>query len=143
MKIFIIIILLSNFASFLVSAKGQISIGVGYQHASLLGIQYGVLDGTNKYFAAVGLGGAAVGYQRGIDSQNKHALGVVFGKESLTSEDGFALLTYNYHLSNIENSGLQLGISAGVRREDDFGFFGDSGETSSKFVVAVDISYKF
>lgn len=143
MRLIIIFTTLIFFASFNVYAKGQLSLGLGYQHASVFGVQYGYIDGNNKYFGAVGLTGAALGYQRAIDFDSKHTIGIVVGKESLASEDGFALLTYNYHFTAQEMSGWQLGVSAGVRREDEASFFGSSGEASSKAAFSIDLSYKF
>jgi hypothetical protein len=69
--------------------------------------------------------------------------GVVLGKESLASEDGFALLTYNYHFTAQEMSGWQSGLSAGAHREDDSSFFGDTGKSSTKAAFSIDLSYKF
>ena len=138
--ILVAIILITPCTSF---AKTQLSVGLGYQHASVLGIQYGVIEGVNKYYGAVGLSGVAVGYQRAIDVQKKHTIGVVIGKESLSSEDGFALFTYNYHFTAQDISGWQLGVSAGVRREDEGSFFSNVGKTSTKGAVFIDVSYKF
>ncbi|WP_076542105.1 hypothetical protein [Shewanella sp. UCD-KL21] len=61
----------------------------------------------------------------------------------LTSEDGFAVLNYEYYPSGFAHRGWQLGVSAGLRREDEGGSFGDNGDTKTAPAAMVSVGYKF
>jgi hypothetical protein len=124
-------------------AKLQISVGTGYQHGSLIGAQAAYQVDANRYYLAAGLVGAALGYDRAIDSEMKHTLGFAVGSEQLTSEDGFAVLTYNYHAKGMTQPGWKLGLSLGTRREDSASFFGDSGKSTTQTAVSFDLAYRF
>lgn len=124
-------------------AETQLSVGTGYQHGSVLGVQYGLISGANKYYAGFGLVGFAVGYERAIDDRMKHTWGVSAGSEQLTSEDGFVVLNYNYHFDGMPKSGWKIGVSAGIRREDSSSFFGDFGDTKTQNAFSLDLAYKF
>jgi hypothetical protein len=124
-------------------AETQLSVGTGYQHGSALGIQYGFINGANKYYAALGLVGFAVGYERAIDNSMKHTLGFSIGSEQITSENGFVVLTYNYHFDGMPHSGWKVGVSAGVRREDSTSVFGDVSYIMTQNAVSFDVAYKF
>ena len=127
----------------LAHSNTQISAGTGYQHGSLLGAQIAFQSDANRYYVAAGLVGVAVGYERVIDSSEQHSLGFAVGKEELTSEDGFAVATYNYYFNGIAQPGWKLGFSLGARREDTASFFGDSGDSTTKTAISLDLAYKF
>ena len=142
MKKIICLIALTLMFSVSTHAETQYTVGLGYQYGGVLGAQVAYIDGNNKYFASLGLIGAALGAQRVFGSERKHSFGVVIGKEELTSEDGFTLVTYNYHASGFNNTGLVFGLSAGVKSED-AGFYVDYNGTKTDGVVMINIGYKF
>ena len=124
-------------------AETQISVGMGYQHASLLGAQLAYTDGDNRYYAAAGIIGYGVGYDRIFGQDKKHSIGLALGAEEITSEDGFAVLTYSYYFNGGNESGWRVGASLGKRREDTFSFFGDNDDVRTSTAVSFDLSYMF
>ena len=132
--------------SFLTSmsfAKTQISVGTGYQHASMLGAQLAYIDGDNRYYAAAGIVGYGVGYERMYGQDKKHSIGLALGAEEITSEDGFLVLTYSYYFEGSNEPGWRIGASIGKRREDTFSFFGDNDDVRTSTAVSFDLSYMF
>lgn len=138
-----IIGLLIGSISQLAYADMQVSVGSGYQHASILGAQVAYNNGLNRYYVAAGVGGYGLGYDRTISANKKHSIGVAIGAEDLTSEDGFVVLTYNYYFTTSEQSGWRAGASFGRRKEDVGSFFGDFGEVETHTAVSIDLSYLF
>jgi len=124
-------------------AETQVSAGLGYQHGGLLGAQLSYIKNDNKYLAAMGLVGGSIGYQRILDSERKHSLGFTLGSEAITSEDGFAVISYNYYFSDIDSNGWILGVSGGIRQEDEGSFFANKGTTKSKGALSIELSYQF
>jgi hypothetical protein len=124
-------------------SETQWSLGTGYQYGSLIGFQYSYIYGSNKFYASAGLVGAALGYDTALDSQMKHTLGFAAGSEQLTSEDGFAVLVYNYHFDGMHKAGWKLGVSAGLRRQDSASFFGSAGDSVSQTALSIELGYKF
>jgi hypothetical protein len=143
MKIKLMALIIFTLVPLVSFAETQVSAGLGYQHGGVLGAQLGHVDGVNKYYISLGLVGGAIGYQRVIDSERKQALGIALGSEVLTSEDGFAVLTYNYHFTGLENPGWVIGVSAGVRREDSGGLYSDSGDSLTQGAFMLELGYKF
>ena len=84
-----------------------------------------------------------MGYQRLLDESKQHSLGVAAGSEVLTTEKGFALMTYNYYSAGADNSGWVVGLSAGVRREDKGGSYADLSSTDTFFAGGINIGYQF
>lgn len=121
----------------------DISVGTGYQYGGALGVKYANVSGDHVTYASLGLVGGAVGYQYVISADSKHAVGVALGSEVLTSEDGFAALTYNYYSNGVAHPGWTMGASAGVRREDDAGLFGKRDEVRSKGLFGLHLGYRF
>lgn len=140
-KPFLLICTLS--LSGLTHAQTQVSVGTGYQHGSVLGAQIAFQNDANRYYIAAGAVGFAAGYEHAIGSPKQHTLGFALGKEEITSEDGFAVATYNYYFNGMANPGWKLGISLGSRREDTASFFGDSGDSTTKTAISIDVAYNF
>ncbi|GBL03210.1 hypothetical protein [Glaciecola sp. KUL10] len=124
-------------------ANTQVSVGTGYQHASILGAQLAYNDGVNRYYVAAGVVGYGLGYDRVVSNNKKHSVGIAIGSEELTSENGFAVLTYNYYFTNSNESGWRIGATVGRRKEDVASFFGDFGEVKTHSAVSFDLSYLF
>lgn len=125
-----------------------ISAGFGYQYGGVLGTKYTIKNGQDSYFASIGLVGVAAGYQRFLDDDATKAFGIVLGTEVLTSEEGFAAITYNYYPQGYGNKGWGFGLSAGVRRTDSdpiniSGLFGQPAETDNKGLVGINFGYTF
>ncbi len=140
-KIFLLALLLtSSFSSF---AETKHALGAGYQYGGALGYKFSAVNDANIFFISAGLIGGATGYQRIIDEAEKHTIGMTLGSEALTSEKGFALMTYNYFPSGASNSGWTLGISAGVRREDKGGSYAALSETDTFFAGGIHFGYQF
>ena len=121
----------------------SISLGAGYQYGGVLGVRYNVVNDKHLYFASLGLVGGALGYQYLFDQNNRHAIGLSVGSEVLSSENGFAVIVYEFYPSGFDTSGWQLGISTGLRTEDDGGFFSDSGSNKTKLALMFSVGYKF
>jgi hypothetical protein len=124
-------------------AENQYTLGLGYQYGGVAGVQIAHLDDQNKYFASIGLIGVALGVQRVFDTERKQSFGGVIGQEVFTSEDGFALLTYNYHKSGFDKAGLVIGLSAGVRKQDSASFFANLNDSKRYAVAMINVGYKF
>ena len=130
-------------------AKDGFSFGLGYEYGGVIGAKYSIRDEDNHYFASLGLIGAAAGYQKIMDADEKHLFGIVVGAEEFTSEDGFIGLNYNYHANGFNSEGWTVGLVAGMRRTDGdpldiSGIFGtDERETESKALVGVSFGYHF
>lgn len=130
-------------------AKEGFSAGVGFEYGGLIGAKYSIRDQDNHYFGSLGLLGAAIGYQKIMDTDEKHLFGIVAGAEEFASEDGFIGLNYNYHANGFNSEGWTVGFVAGVRRTDGDpleigGIFGaDEPETETKALVGVSFGYSF
>lgn len=118
------------------------SVGLGYQYAGLIGVQYNHVNNNSIYQASLGLVGFAAGYKHLVDAKQQHALGISVGAEQLSSEDGFIVLTYEYFPNTFYNEGWRVSIEAGARRYDQ-GFFSNSGVKTTTGVVSASIGYKF
>ncbi len=123
--------------------NSSISVGAGYQYGGVLGVRYNIVNDKHLYFGSLGLVGGALGYEYFLDQNNKHAIGLSVGSEVLTSEDGFAMIVYEFYPSGFDASGWQLGISSGLRREDESSFFARRGDTETKFALMFSAGYKF
>ncbi|MBM7071756.1 hypothetical protein JQC92_06825 [Shewanella sp. 202IG2-18] len=124
-------------------SKGTSTVGIGFQYGGALGYKLSYLDNRNIYFISAGLVGGAIGYQRVIDKDKMHTVGLALGSEVLVSEKGFGLLTYNYHFNTVDDAGWVFGVGAGVRREDLGGAFANLGKTDTHFVADINIGYRF
>ncbi|MBM7070945.1 hypothetical protein JQC92_02665 [Shewanella sp. 202IG2-18] len=124
------------------STDTSFSLGAGYQYGGVLGVRYNYQNQNHVFFGSLGLVGGALGYQY-VFSDDKHSLGVNVGSEVLTSEDGFAVLAYEFYPKGFKDGGWQFGVSGGMRREDESGSFGKVGKTKSEPAVMVSIGYKF
>lgn len=124
-------------------AESNWSIGHGYGSGGVVGAQYQWLQDDIKWTAALGVVGVAIGVQHSLGESRKHSIGLATGVEDFTAEDGFLVATYQYYPSGFANSGWRLGLSAGVRREDEASFFADLGERQTKGVIAFEMGYQF
>jgi hypothetical protein len=145
----LIILLLAAYSINSSFAKQDFSAGFGYDYGGVLGAKYSIRDQDNHYFASLGVIGAAVGYQKITDEEEKHLFGLFAGVEELTSEDGFIGLNYNYYANGFDNEGWVVGLSLGIRRTDGDpldigGIFGtEQRETESKALVGLSLGYSF
>ena len=122
----------------------QSSVGMGHQYGGIIGAQLAYKNDQSKYFASLGVVGAALGFQSSFEPDSHYSYGVVLGREALQSEDGFVFITGNYHFNGFNQSGWTVGLGFGVTREDDSGFFGNSpGTTSSNTSLTLNIGYEF
>jgi hypothetical protein len=129
-------------------AKEGFSAGIGFEYGGLIGAKYSIRDQDNHYFGSLGLLGAAIGYQKIMDTNEKHLFGIVAGAEEFTSEEGFIGLNYNYHANGFHSEGWTVGFVAGIRRTDGDplevgGLFGGETETETKALVGVSFGYSF
>ncbi|NKC21316.1 MULTISPECIES: hypothetical protein [Pseudoalteromonas] len=125
------------------SANAEIAVGGGYQYGGVLGLKLSKTTGDHVMFASIGLVGGALGYQYVLTADRKHTIGLVLGSEAITSEKGFAALTYNYFTQGADKPGWTWGGSAGVRREDEGGSFANIGDTDTKALVGLHLGYRF
>ncbi|PCK33067.1 hypothetical protein [Pseudoalteromonas piscicida] len=126
-----------------VSVKAEVTVGGGYQYGGVVGVKYAKTTGDHIAFASIGLIGGAVGYQYILTADRKHTMGVAVGSEIITSEKGFAALTYNYYSQGADKSGWTWGGSLGARREDNGIFFSDSGKRETKTLIGLHLGYRF
>ncbi len=118
----------------------EVSTGVGYQYGGFLGVQIASKTEFTKVFISAGWVGASAGFETTFEKNSKHSYGIVVGSEMITSEDGFAFATYNYHFNGFSNSGLVIGTGIGVRvHETAYGR--NDNETSLGW--AFNVGYKF
>ncbi len=117
------------------SAQGQWGAGIGYPYGGAIGAQYSVKQGKDIFFGAVGLVGIAAGYQRVLDDAQQHSLGVVFGGEALSSDNGFMAAQYSYYLAGAGREGWVVGLTAGQRKED--------GKHGSDMLLGFHAGYRF
>ena len=132
----------SNSNSIETTADTSFSLGVGQQYGGVLGVRYNYQNQNHVFSASLGLVGGALGYQYAF-SEQKHLVGFSVGSEVLTSEDGFAVLTYEYYPKGFTDGGWQFGVSGGVRREDEGGSFGNVGKTVTEPTGMISLGYKF
>ncbi|MEI5637781.1 MULTISPECIES: hypothetical protein [unclassified Pseudoalteromonas] len=125
------------------TSYADISVGSGYQYGGMVGVKYAHVSENHVTFASLGVVGGAVGYQYALSTDKKHLVGVTAGSEVLTSEDGFAALTYNYYTQGVDSPSWTWGASAGVRREDDAGLFGRRDEIKTKALFGIHFGYQF
>ncbi|MFC1519184.1 MULTISPECIES: hypothetical protein [unclassified Shewanella] len=126
-----------------VASPSSFTVGAGYQYGGVLGARYHFQHDSHVFSAALGLVGGALGYQYFVDESQSHSFGLSLGSEALTSEDGFAVINYEYYPSGFAQSGWQFGVSAGLRREDEGGSFGDHGDTKTDPAAMISVGYKF
>ncbi len=125
------------------SADAGFAVGIGYPYGGVLGVQYSTQQQQHIWTGAVGLVGAAVGYQYVLDAASEHSAGIVLGSETLSSEKGFVALQYNYYTAGAANPGWVFGVNLGTRREDAGRFYASRGESNHKTLVGLDVGYRF
>jgi hypothetical protein len=130
------------------SFDSSISVGAGYQYGGVLGVRYNIVNDKHLYFGSLGLVGGALGYEYFLDQNNKHAIGLSVGSEVLTSENGFAVIVYEFYPSGFDANGWQLGVSSGLRREDSFSsvegsIFPNKSGSKTKLALMFSAGYKF
>ncbi|MBU1310496.1 MAG: hypothetical protein KKE30_13320 [Gammaproteobacteria bacterium] len=138
-----ILLLTVSLSTFAASDESNWSVGHGYGSGGVIGVQYQWLQDDIKWTAALGLVGVAIGVQHSLGESRKHSIGLATGVEDFTAEDGFLVATYQYYPSGFAKAGWRLGLSAGVRREDEASFFADLGERQTKGVIAFEMGYQF
>lgn len=126
-----------------VQAQTVWSVGHGYWSGGVLGVQYQTIQDDQKWTLAVGLVGASAGWQVSLDPEQKHSVGFAVGLESLTAEAGFLVAGYQFHPEGFSKTGMRLGFSAGLRREDEGGWWADQGKKSNEAAVALELGYQF
>ena len=84
--------------------------------------------------------GVSAGFETTFEKNSKHAYGFAVGAEVITSEDGFALATYNYHFNGFSNPGLVIGTAVGLRTNiTPLG----KDEKEPSFILTFNVGYKF
>lgn len=122
------------------------SVGHGFSQGGVLGVQYQSIHDDNKATVALGLVGAAIGWQHAMGAERRHALGLSAGYEAIFADKGFAGATYNYYPSGFAARGWHFGIMAGVAREDRDYLFNPSQreeQTRSRAVAAFEIGFQY
>lgn len=137
------ILALSLIPMFSYASEFETAAGLGHEFGGVLGAQFAYKTESSKYYASLGLIGAAAGFQTTFSDNSKHAFGFVFGVEEIQSEDGFLFATYDYHFDGFSENGFVIGTGIGVTREDEGGFFADRGKTNTSTSVTLNIGYKF
>lgn len=125
------------------SVHAGFAVGGGYPYGGVIGIQYSQQQQQHLWTGAVGVVGAAVGYHYVLDVRQQHSVGVVFGMESISSEQGFAALQYSYYLAGANNVGWVAGVNLGTRREDAGSFYASRAERSNKTLLGLHLGYRF
>jgi hypothetical protein len=129
--------LLSVYSS---AGEFEISTGFGHQYGGVLGVQFANKTEFSKYYISTGLLGASAGLETTFQKNSKHSYGLAVGAEVVSSEDGFAFATYNYHFNGFSSNGLVIGTGIGIRRQEET-LGADDTETS--FSLTLNIGYKF
>ena len=106
------------------------------------GVKYAHVSENHVTYASLGVVGGAIGYQHVLSTDKKHLVGVTVGSEVLTSEDGFAALTYNYYTQGVDSPGWTWGASAGVRRKMIW-FIWRRDEIKTKALFGIHFGYQF
>jgi len=139
-----LIVLLSLVCTSASADEFQTAVGMGHQYGGLIGAQVSYKSDESKYFASLGLVGAAVGFQHSIEPDSHYSYGMVLGSEALRSEDGFIFVNGNYHFNGFNQPGWVFGFGVGATREDSGGFFSNTqGSTETKTAVSLNIGYEF
>lgn len=137
------LLLLGIVAAPAVQAETVWSVGHGYLSGGVLGVQYQTINDDQKWTLAVGLIGVSAGWQVSLDPEQKHSVGLAAGLEEFTAESGFLVASYQFHPQGFRNSGMRWGFSAGLRREDEGGWWADQGKKNNEAAVALEIGYQF
>lgn len=122
------------------------SVGHGFSQGGVLGVQYQALYDRNKATIALGLVGAAVGWQHALDEERRHALGVSAGYEAIFADKGFVGATYNYYPSGFASRSWHFGVIAGVAREERYFLFTPfhtAPQTRSRAIAALEIGFQY
>lgn len=122
------------------------SVGHGFSQGGVLGVQYQSVHDNDKATFALGLLGAAVGWQHAIDTERRHALGLSAGYEAIFADKGFVGATYNYYPSGFAARSWHFGVIAGVAREDRYFLFTPSHstqQTRSRAIAALEIGFQY
>lgn len=150
MKVFFFILILFSTSACAETFKHTgISIGTGYTYASpFLGVQFSQKSEISKVYVSAGLIGYAIGFETSVTENNKHTLGVTGGQEFLTSDVGFAFVTYSYHFNALANSGFVAGLGAGFRveeygEENDDGVWDDTDDIHISPALTLTLGYNF
>jgi hypothetical protein len=137
------LLLLGIAASPALQAETVWSVGHGYLSGGVLGVQYQTIHDDQKWTLAAGLVGASAGWQVSLDPEQKHSVGFAAGLELFTAEFGFLVASYQFHPEGFSKSGMRFGFSAGLRREDESGWWADQGRKTNEAAVALEIGYQF
>ena len=127
----------------IVQAETVWSVGHGYLSGGVLGVQYQTINDDQKWTLALGLLGASAGWQVSLDPEQKHSVGFAAGLEEFTAESGFLVASYQFHPQGFRNSGMRWGFSAGLRREDEGGWWSEQGKPKNEAAAALEIGYQF
>ncbi len=129
--------------------KHQFSVGLGPNHGSpILGLQYAIKNKFYSTFISAGLVGYAFGFEAPFSKNKKHTLAISAGKEFITSDKGFAFVSYTYHFKSFNNNGFTAGFSLGATRnqvgyDDINGYWGGTSEREIEPAGTLSLAYKF
>ena len=145
-----LVLLLSGMMMLSTAAKADSvdlwSVGHGFSQGGILGVQYQSVHDQDKATFALGLLGAAVGWQHAIDTERRHALGLSAGYEAIFADKGFVGATYNYYPSGFAARSWHFGVIAGVAREDRYFLFTpfhSTQQTRSRAIAALEIGFQY
>ncbi|WP_440905286.1 hypothetical protein ACMZOO_02785 [Catenovulum sp. SX2] len=147
MKFIILLFTLISFAS--AANETEISVGLGYPFGSpTLGVQYAAKIDIFKVYASLGLVGYSTGLELAVSKNKKHSLGVTWGSELLSSDEGFGFITYSYHFNSFTSKGFLAGLGVGYTREEvgfenESGNWNGTGEIDTLPTLSLILGYKF
>lgn len=139
-KTIIALPLIGLFSAFGSAGELDMSAGLGHQYGGIVGVQFANRTERSKYYISTGLVGAAVGFETTFEENSPHSYGITVGADAISSEDGFAFATYNYHFNGFSNDGLVIGTGIGVRRQE--ATLGNN-DTETSFSMTLNVGYKF
>ena len=124
----------------------DIAAGYGNQYGPNVGAQLSLASEFDRYYVSLGFGSGGWGYQRAIDEDTKHSLGInqsVYSHFNLDKNDCYSLLTYNYHPDGFKSEGITLGFAIGEHRQKQYDRDGDLESEKKGPTLTLSIGYKF
>jgi len=120
------------------ASQWQPAVGLGAQYGDL-GAKLMYREGNLAGYAAVGLGGAAVGGHYALSSNSPHVFGAMYGFSSdLFDGESMLLATYDYHFNGFSGKGWTLGAGLGVADKK-----GGQHDGDSTGLLTLSLGYKF
>ena len=115
MKIWIFLLMFASASSF---GDVKHSVGSGFQHA-LIGYQIALDEGGNRFYTSLGLATITIGYQRFIDTGQKHSIGLNAWTTAILEAEEHVSATYNFYPKGRSVKGITLNLALGLRSASD------------------------